>query len=174
MSQSEDHTNWILGVVGRAADGFEKAATGGRVGPEREELLELIDEEQHVRADLLRERSKSLEEMAERAAFLVVENMAYDEKAATKHLKPAAEPILEDLHDRLVALEPWNAASIAPIFEAVREAQGGIGMGKLAQPVRVAVTGSSASPGIYETLEVLGKKKSVSRIAEAIHFIRHG
>jgi glutamyl-tRNA synthetase len=125
-------------------------------------------------ADLLRERSKSLEEMAGRAAFLVIENMAYDEKAATKHLKPAAEPILEDLHDRLVALEPWNAASIAPIFEAVREAQGGIGMGKLAQPVRVAVTGSSASPGIYETLEVLGKKKSVSRIAEAIHFIRHG
>jgi glutamyl-tRNA synthetase len=125
-------------------------------------------------ADLLRERSKSLEEMAERATFLVVENMAYDEKAAAKHLKPAAEPILEDLHDRLSALEPWNAAGIAPIFEAVRESQGGIGMGKLAQPVRVAVTGSSASPGIYETLEVLGKKKSVSRIAEAIHFIRHG
>jgi glutamyl-tRNA synthetase len=60
------------------------------------------------------------------------------------------------------------------IFESVRAAHGDLGMGKLAQPVRVAVTGSAASPGIYETLEVLGKTRALSRLAEALHFIKHG
>ena len=47
-------------------------------------------------------------------------------------------------------------------------------MGKLAQPVRVAITGGAVSPGIFETLAVLGKPRSLGRIAEAIHFVRHG
>jgi glutamyl-tRNA synthetase len=47
-------------------------------------------------------------------------------------------------------------------------------MGKLAQPVRVAITGGAVSPPIYETLAVLGKPRSVGRLAEAIHYLRHG
>ena len=47
-------------------------------------------------------------------------------------------------------------------------------MGRIAQPVRVAITGTAASPGIYETLAVLGKQRSVGRIADAIQFLRHG
>jgi len=123
--------------------------------------------------DLLRERAKTLEDLAERARFLLREEIHYDEKAAKKFLKPAALPLLEDLQRRLGSLEAWTEAGLEQTFEAVRAAQGDIGMGKLAQPVRVAVTGSSASPGIYETLEVLGQQRSVARIAEAIHSIKH-
>jgi len=47
-------------------------------------------------------------------------------------------------------------------------------LGKLAQPVRVAITGGAVSPPIFDTLEVLGKARSVSRIAEALHYVRHG
>jgi len=123
--------------------------------------------------ELLRERSSTLAEMAERARFALVEEIAYDEKAASKHLKPESRPVLRDLHDRLAALETWDEASLEAAFEAVRAAHDDLKMGKLAQPVRVAVTGSSASPGIYETLAVLGQRRSVSRLAEALHFLRH-
>jgi glutamyl-tRNA synthetase len=124
--------------------------------------------------DLLRDRAKTLEEMAERAAFLVVENLAYDEKAARKYLRHEVLHVLEDLHDRLSSLETWSAEALQPVFDEVRARHGDLPMAKLAQPVRVAVTGGRASPGIYETLEVLGQRKSVARIAEAIHFIKHG
>ena len=119
-------------------------------------------------ADLLRERSRTLAEMAERAAFLVVDAVAFEEKARKKFLKPAARPILEDLRVRLAALESWTETALETTFEEVRHAHGDVGMGKLAQPVRVAVTGSSASPGIYETLVILGPERSVARIQAAI------
>ena len=123
--------------------------------------------------DLLRERAKTLEDMAEQTVFAVVQNLPYDEKAATKHLKPAARPLLEDLHTELADVDPWTPDGIEPVFEAVR-ARHDVGMGKLAQPVRVAITGRAASPGIYETLAVLPKSTALARIAEAIHFIKHG
>ena len=78
------------------------------------------------------------------------------------------------MHDRLAALESWDESGIEGAFDAVREQHGGIGMGKLAQPVRVAVTGTSASPGIFETRALLGQQRAVGRIAEAIHYLRNG
>ena len=54
----------------------------------------------------------------------------------------------------------------------MRARHGNLGMGKLAQPVRVAITGSSASPGIYETLAVVGKQRTVTRLAAAIDHVQ--
>jgi glutamyl-tRNA synthetase len=124
--------------------------------------------------DLLRERSKTLVEMAGRSRFLVSDDIPYDEKAAAKHLNPAIRAALEALHARLAALEDWNEARLEAAFDAVRAEHGDLSMGKLAQPVRVAITGGTASPPIFDTLAVLGKDRSVGRIAEAIHYIRHG
>jgi glutamyl-tRNA synthetase len=124
--------------------------------------------------ELLRERSKTLRDMAERAHFLVSDEIAYEEKAVRKHLKPESEAVLSDLHDRLAQLEPWTEEALEAVFEEVRARHGDVAMGKLAQPVRVALTGKSASPGIFETLAVLGKRRSVGRIAEAVHYLRHG
>ncbi len=123
--------------------------------------------------DLLRERSRTLAELAERARFLVHEEIAYDEQAARKHLKPQSLPLLQELHQQLAELDVWSEASLASGFDAVRSRHGDLSLGKLAQPVRVAVTGSSASPGIFETLEILGRDRSLGRIAEAIHYLRH-
>jgi len=124
--------------------------------------------------DLLRERSRTLRELAERARFFLHEEIAYDEKAAQKFLKSEALGLLADLHDRLAKLEEWSESALEAVFEEVRAQHGNPSMGKLAQPVRVAITGTSASPGIYETLAVLGQQRAVGRIAEAIHFVRHG
>jgi len=122
--------------------------------------------------DLLRDRSKTLAEMAGRARFLVADEVDYEEKASRKHLKPEIEPVLRDLHDCLAGLEPSSEAALEAVFDQVRVRHGDLPMGKLAQPVRVAITGGAASPGIFETLAVLGKPRSVGRIAQAIRFLR--
>jgi glutamyl-tRNA synthetase len=124
--------------------------------------------------DLLRERSRTLVEMADGARFFASDEIAYEEKAAAKHLRPEILPALVDLHAELAALGEWSEPALEAAFERVRARHGDLPVGRLAQPVRIAITGRAASPGIFETLAVLGKHRSVGRIAEAIHFLRHG
>jgi len=120
--------------------------------------------------DLLRERSKTLAEMAERARFFAIADdaLAYDADAVKKHWKPAAAPALSDLRDELERASTWDLASIEAAFQATLAKHEGLALGKLAQPVRIAVTGSAASPGIYETLLVLGRDRTVARIERAL------
>ena len=122
--------------------------------------------------DLLRERSKTLDEMAQKSAWAIADEIEMDEKAAKKHLKPRALPLLDALEAELSALSEWNEQSLEGVFERVRQQQGDVAMGKLAQPIRVAVTGTSVSPGIYETLAALEQNRSLSRIRGAIARIR--
>ena len=124
--------------------------------------------------DLLRERSHTLVEMAQLARFFLVDDVAYDAKASEKHLRKDIEPVLAALHDRLVALGDWSTPTLEAAFDEVRAAHGDLALGKIAQPVRVAITGGTVSPPIFDTLEVLGRDRSVGRIAEALHFVRHG
>jgi glutamyl-tRNA synthetase len=123
-------------------------------------------------AELQRERGKTLSEMARLSRWFVVDEIEFEEKAAKKHLKPAILPALTDLRDSLAALTTWSKDSIETAFHAVLERQGELKMGKLAQPVRVAVTGGTVSPGIFETLEVLGQERAVSRISRALDRIQ--
>ena len=117
-------------------------------------------------ADLLRERSNTLVDMAVGARFLVLDEIEIDEKAGKKHLKAASLPPLRDLRNALaeIAEADWKEGAIESAFEAVRARHDGLPMGKLAQPARVSVTGRAVSPGIFETLAVLGRRKSVLRI----------
>lgn len=118
--------------------------------------------------DLLRERSHTLVEMAGLARWHVRETVDYDEKAVQKHLKPAAIPLLESLRIALAEAPDWNVAQLEKAFEQVAAAAGGISLGKIAQPVRVAVTGGPVSPGIHETLCSLGRTRVLARIDDAI------
>jgi glutamyl-tRNA synthetase len=121
-------------------------------------------------ADLLRERSKTLAEMAQRAHFFAVGDAAlrYEADAVRKHWKAATMPAVKDLTDELSRVGTWDIAAIEAAFEAVRARHEGLALGKLAQPVRVAVTGSAASPGIFETLALLGRERSVARLTRAL------
>lgn len=120
--------------------------------------------------DLLRERSKTLVEMAERAHFFAVADdaLVHDADAVRKHWKPAARPALEDLVVELGGVATWDAAGVEAAFHAVLARHPGLALGKLAQPVRIAVTGSAASPGIFETLVVLGRARTCARITRAL------
>jgi glutamyl-tRNA synthetase len=118
--------------------------------------------------DLLRERSRTLRELAERARFALVEELRFDDAAVRKHLTPGAAGPLAALRERLASLDDWSEPALEREFEAVRAAHGELPLGKLAQPVRVAVTGSAASPPIFETLRVLGRQRTVRRLDEAL------
>jgi glutamyl-tRNA synthetase len=119
--------------------------------------------------DLLRERSKTLVEMAERARFFAVgdDALVYDADAVKKHWKPAIRPAIESLETHLEVAE-WTMSGIERAFTDTLEEIEGLALGKLAQPVRIAVTGSAASPGIYETLLVLGRERTVKRLHRAL------
>jgi glutamyl-tRNA synthetase len=121
--------------------------------------------------DLLRERSRTLEEMARLARFVLVPEIEIDAKAARQHLGAAALAPLTDLASELRALRSWDEDALRSAFERAI-ARHGLELGKLAQPVRVAVTGRSFSPGIFETLAVLGRDRTLSRLDSAIARIK--
>src|SRR2546427_10703927 len=110
----------------------------------------------------LRGRAKTLVELAEFCRFYLLDTVTPDPKAAAKHLTPAIAPALADLTQRLAALSRWDTAAIEEAFQATLAAHG-LKLGALAQPVRVAVTGGTVSPGIFEVLDVL--RRAIVRAA---------
>ncbi|MGZ8217704.1 glutamate--tRNA ligase [Methylomagnum sp.] len=117
-----------------------------------------------------RERNKTLVDMAKASEFFYRDFEAYDEKAAKKNLTPEAAAGLEALRENLEALHPWGREAIHEAVAAIAEALG-VKMGGVAQPLRVAMSGTSVSPPIDLTLELLGKGKTLARIDRALEFI---
>jgi glutamyl-tRNA synthetase len=115
----------------------------------------------------LRERSKTLVELVDAADFYFKEDISIDEKAATKFLTPEVRVPIQKLIENLSALDDFSEANIERAFSAVLEDLG-LSMGKLAQPVRVALTGSAVSPGIHEVIAVLGKERTLRRLRSAL------
>jgi len=118
-----------------------------------------------------RERTTTLNEMAEKSAYFFHEQIELDEKAAYKHLRPVVLEPLRELRDTLAALpEPVTAAAIQPPFEAILEKHE-LKMGKLAQPARVALTGGGISPGIFDVIEIIGKDRCLARLDGALAYV---
>jgi glutamyl-tRNA synthetase len=116
-------------------------------------------------------RSKTLKNMAEDALFYFAEDVSYDDKAAKKFLKPTALEPIQLLIAALESLDHFDEAKLEQAFKSVME-KTGLKLGKIAQPVRVALTGRTASPGIFEIIEIIGKDKVISRLKRATRFIK--
>lgn len=121
-------------------------------------------------ADLLRERAKTLVEMADGAVYFYQDFDAFDAGAAKKHLRPVAAEPLSLLKDKLSALEVWQAAEIHQAIQTTA-AELEVGMGKVGMPLRVAITGGGQSPAIDATAELIGKARCLARIDQALDFI---
>ena len=117
--------------------------------------------------ETLQQRAKTLEELAQYLRFYVCDMVEPTAKAAATHLRPAIAPALRDLTDNLETLTPWDARTIEQGFLEIL-ARHKLALGKLAQPVRVAVTGGTESPGIFEVLDVLGRERTISRLRAAL------
>jgi glutamyl-tRNA synthetase len=118
-----------------------------------------------------RERAKTLAEMAQNSMFFYRDFDQYDAKDAAAHLKLEAGKPLTELRARLAALPQWEAAAIHAAVAGVAEAEG-LKLGKIAQPVRVAVAGRAVSPPIDVTLTLLGREKTLARLDAALEHIR--
>ncbi len=118
----------------------------------------------------LNQRSKTLDEMAAGAGFYFADEIEYEEKAAKKFLKPGVLEPVRLLAAKLTALETFEEKALEDVFRAVMD-ETGLKLGKIAQPVRVALTGRTASPGIFEIIEIIGREKVLKRLAEAIAFM---
>ena len=114
----------------------------------------------------LRERVRTLKEMAERAAVWYRPLSDYDDAAVAKHLK-GATTVLQAVHAALSGLDDWTPAAIDAALRSTAEALG-LGMGKVAQPMRVAITGTQVSPSIDHTIYLAGRDQALSRIDAAL------
>lgn len=129
-------------------------------GPELEEVVLAF-----------RERCKTLVEMASACRYFYLDFDEYEEKAAKKNFKEGTESVLQQLHDAFHKLETWDGEKLHQIVVDLAEKQQ-LNMGKVAQPLRVAVCGTSVSPPIDMTLSLLGREKTLKRIQKAIEFIK--
>ncbi len=118
-----------------------------------------------------KERAQTLVEMAQISEFIYRDFENYDEAAAKKHLRPVAQAPLEQMREALAAVEDWRPEVLHQLVKDVAEALD-VKMGKVAQPLRVAVVGRAASPGIDVTLHLVGKDATLRRIDKALDFIR--
>jgi glutamyl-tRNA synthetase len=105
--------------------------------------------------------------MAEKSAYLYQDEITLDEGAAKKNLTPDIAPALEQVLKALKTLEHWKAEAIHGVINDSAEALQ-LKLGKIAQPIRVAVTGNTVSPPLDITLELLGQARTVRRLEEAI------
>ena len=116
----------------------------------------------------LQQRAKTLVEMAHGAEFYLKDEVTFDEKAKAKFLKPEVKPLFETLVAGLETMEePLDHDVIELLFKKTVE-DAGLKLGKLAQPVRVALTGKTASPGIFDVVLLLGKERTIERLRNAI------
>ncbi len=115
-------------------------------------------------------RAQTLVEMAEISAFFYRDYDEFDQKAAKKNLRPVAREPLEKAREALVALEEWTPENLHALVDRVAEGLE-LKMGKVAQPLRVAVVGRAASPGIDVTLYLVGKEACLRRIDRALAYI---
>lgn len=139
---------------------FEKIGINPKNGPD---LVDIVPE--------YAERAKTLVELAESSRYLYEEFESYDEKAKKKLFNQESLVPLEAVFNRLIGLEGWTRESISDSIKPLSD-ELGLGLGKIMQPLRLAVTGGTVSPSIDITLQLLGKEKTLARLERAIKKIK--
>lgn len=117
------------------------------------------------------ERCRTLVEICEKSRYFYEDQIEYDEGAVKKHLRPVVLEPLQALYNKLKDLTTWDANSLQESINDVSAAFD-INMGKIAQPLRVAVTGSGMSPAIDITLKLIGRERVLARFEKALAIIR--
>jgi glutamyl-tRNA synthetase len=132
------------------------------------EALEERREWWHQLLGLLRVRARTVTELVAQCRPYFVDDFAYDPDAVAKQWKdaPATAALLRDVRERLAAC-PWEAQAMEEALRALGEARG-VGAGKIFQPMRVALTGVAATPGIFDVLLAIGRDRALARLDAAV------
>jgi glutamyl-tRNA synthetase len=115
----------------------------------------------------LKERCRTLKELAHAMRYYILDYVEIDPEAKEKYLNSQTIPLLKEITTRLSALENFKEDKIEKVFIDFAN-ETGLKLGQIAQPVRVAITGNTVSPGIYEVLEIVGKDKAIKRLRRVI------
>ena len=118
----------------------------------------------------LSQRAKTLLDITGSLGYFYAREIEYDEKAAGKFLTPEMMDVLKDLTQKLSEAASFTAGDLQSVFEGIMEERG-LKLGTIAQPVRVALTGGTVSPGIFEVMEILGKDEVIRRLDKAVEYI---
>ena len=121
--------------------------------------------------ETVKTRSKTLVEMADMIKFYLVEEITYDLDGAKKFLIPEIKPLLKKIAEDLKDL-PLEEKKLEEYFRNLAE-ESGIKLKNIAQAVRVALTGKTVSPGLFEIIKVLGKERVEKRLKKAVDFIKN-
>lgn len=127
-----------------------------------EKLIKIVKE--------LSQRAKTLPDITNSLDYFYAEEVSYDEKADNKFLGPETLDVLRDLREKLSGLTDFTIDDMHGVFEQVMEERD-LKLGKIAQPVRVALTGGTVSPGIFEVMEIMGRDMVLKRLGRAIDHI---
>jgi len=127
------------------------------------------DEKLRHIADVGRERAKTFGEMVQQFRYFYAP-IRLDPKAKDKLLTTDTKPSLQAVRDGVAGLPALETPALEKLFHDVAAARG-LSVGKVAQPVRVALTGGTASPGIYDVLQILGREESLKRLDDALRLI---
>ncbi|GJM16127.1 MAG: glutamate--tRNA ligase [Thermodesulfobacteriota bacterium] len=127
-----------------------------------EKLIKIIKE--------LSQRAKNLLDIADTIDYFYADGIEFEEKAKSKFLTPAIKPVLSDITERLSDLSEFNTDEMHKVFDQVMEERE-LKLGKIAQPIRVSLTGGTVSPGIFEVMDILGKDEVLKRLNKALDVI---
>jgi len=125
--------------------------------------------------DLLKIRARTVGDIVRQAAPYFAAEIPYEEQAARQHWKDAAgtAALLRATRERLAKVEAWTPEAMEAPLRELAEARG-IAAGKIFQPLRVALTGMSVSPGIFEVLVAMGRTRALRRLDAAVAHLREG
>ncbi|QJA06094.1 glutamate--tRNA ligase [Thermosulfurimonas marina] len=145
-----------------------------RVKPFIQRLGLPLPEEEYLRAALatVQPRARTLKEAAEMLAFYLVEEVDYDPEAARKFLTPEVAPVFKRLLKELREVE-FSDEALEKLFRGLAEEMG-LKLKKIAQPVRVALTGKTVSPGLFEIMRILGRERVLRRLERALQYLQGG
>lgn len=121
--------------------------------------------------DTVRVRVKTLQEVTDASAYFFKDVEAYDEKGVAKHFKPEAAELLEKCIAALEADEVFDLTSTEAIYNKIA-ADNGLALGKVIHPTRLALTGRTVSPGMFDVMVLLGKEKTLARMRKAVEYIK--
>lgn len=122
----------------------------------------------------VRERARTLKELAEAAEYFYLDEFEYDQKGIKKAFqKEGAADVLRSIRQELITLEEFDEGKTEALFNEMSE-KTGLSFGRLIQPTRLALTGRMGGPGLFEIMSLLGKDKTLSRLDKAIRYIESG
>jgi glutamyl-tRNA synthetase len=127
-----------------------------------EKLVKIVKE--------LAQRAKTLNDIAESIDYFYTDEITFEEKADNKFLTTEILPVIQDITLRLTSLNDFTIDNMKAEFDTVME-ESGLKLGKIAQPIRVALTGGTVSPGIFEVMDILGKEEVLKRLEKAVSHI---